>query len=83
MENHPPPYFPPELEIIIRALQDLAGDRINTVGGISNIPFKAKLEFARWAGIQDIDTFIDIMNVADQAFVDTVNNKNSKAKKAN
>lgn len=78
---HPRPALPIAAMPFITAIQDLGSDRMPTQGGLSGIPFTAKLAYATHFGY-NVDEFLDIISPVDDFYV-TNFNSNLKQKAEN
>jgi hypothetical protein len=69
------PTLPVWLEPYLNAFWMTSADRINTTNGVGSIPFLSLLAYANWAGIEDQETFIEVLRSVDDEFVDQSNKK--------
>lgn len=70
--------MPVYLEPYLVAFYYTNRDRINTSNGIGHIPFPTILAYAQWAGIEDQETFVEVLSAVDDEFVDQSNKKLEK-----
>jgi hypothetical protein len=72
------PGLPIYLEPYLACFQRLNQDRINTTRSVGRIPFTAIISYMEWAGIEDQETFADVLIEIDHIYVDSTMKKQKR-----